>query len=200
MRKYNECKSGQHLNKYRKGRGPSSFRMQDPKLIFDEMKIVNNEVFLDLGCGAGDYALEASKRVGNEGIVYALDGVEGIINSLKEEVKIKGIKNILPIVSDITSALAVPNESVDVCFICTVLHALDLEGVKARLFEEICRVLKPDGRMFIVECKDEEMGFGPPLNTRISSIKLDQLVAEYHFEKVSYVDLGYNYMCHYRVQ
>ncbi|QOR35231.1 class I SAM-dependent methyltransferase [Clostridium sp. 'deep sea'] len=195
MNKYNECKQGHKLGRHRKG--PSSFHMQDYQLVFNELKLEENEVFLDLGCGSGDYSFEASKRVGQKGIVYAIDGMTSIITKLKEQMQQSGINNIIAKVSDITSNIDLKDNSVDVCFICTVLHSLDIELVKERLFNEICRVLKPGARMFIVECKKERMGFGPPLHVRISADNLDKLVEKYNFEKVNYVDFGYNYMNQY---
>ena len=53
----------------RQKQGVSSFDLQDSKLVFRELKLNKGVSFLDLGCGAGDYVIQASKIVGNSGIV-----------------------------------------------------------------------------------------------------------------------------------
>lgn len=43
------------------GRGPSSFRMHDPRKVFNALALERGDVFLDLGCGPGEYAMEAAR-------------------------------------------------------------------------------------------------------------------------------------------
>jgi hypothetical protein len=51
----------------------------------------------------------------------------------------------------------------------------------------------------IIECKKEEMAFGPPLNMRISPKELEEGISVYGFQKTNYLDLGYNYMLLFKV-
>ncbi len=90
--------------------------------------------------------------------------------------------------------LPVDDESVDLCFISTVLHSLDLADVEKSLFSEIHRVLKPGGRVAIIECKKEAQPFGPPMSLRLSPEEIDGSMARYGFRKMDLFDLGYNYM------
>ncbi|WP_048065519.1 class I SAM-dependent methyltransferase [Methanosarcina acetivorans] len=183
-------------NEQRCGRG--SFWMHDPDLIFSELKLKAGEFFLDMGCGPGDYSIWASKIVGNSGMVYALDKWQELIDNLTEKADLEGIKNIKGMVSDIARPLPIEESCIDVYFISTVLHSLDLAKDSDVIFSEIHRVLKPDGRLAIVECKKEEMSFGPPLHMRLSPEELENLIAKYGFEKINLVDLGYNYMIQFR--
>ena len=97
--------------------------------------------------------------------------------------------------ADIAAApLPIEGDSIDVCFVATVLHALDLAKDGDTLFNEIRRVLKPGGRVVIIECKKEDMLFGPPLHMRLSTEELEDSMTPYGFERTSLVDLGYNYM------
>ena len=180
----------------RKGtrRGRSSFWMQDQKLVFDALELKEGDSFLDLGCGPGDYSMRASEIVGDSGVVYALDRWRDVIDDLAEKARSRGSKNIRAIVSDITEHLPVDDESVDLCFISTVLHSLDLADVEKSLFGEIRRVLKPGGRVAIIECKKEEQPFGPPMSMRLSPEEIESSIVRYGFERTGLVDLGYNYM------
>lgn len=183
-------------NKQRCGRG--SFWMHDPELIFSELKLKAGDFFLDMGCGPGDYSIWASKIVGNSGIVYALDRWQDIIDDLMKRADLEGLKNIKGMVSDITRSLPIKEGCIDIYFISTVLHSLDLAKDSNIIFDEVYRVLKPDGRLAIIECKKEKMSFGPPLHMRLSYEELENLVKKYDFEKIKLTNLGYNYMIQFR--
>lgn len=190
----NQCQQPLNAKNGHERRGPSSFWMQDPELIFNELKLQEGDYFLDIGCGTGDYSLHAAKIIGNSGQVYALDVQDELITNLKEKTSREGLKNIRALISDIAHPLPVEDKSVDICFISTVLHSVDLSRHGEQLFNEIRRVLKPDGRLVIIECKKKDLSRGPPLEMRISSDELENLVERYGFLKINLFDLGFNYL------
>lgn len=190
----NQCQQPLNTKNGHERRGPSSFWMQDPELIFNELKLQEGDYFLDIGCGTGDYSLHAAKIIGNSGQVYALDVQDELITNLKEKTSREGLKNIRALISDIAHPLPVEDKSVDICFISTVLHSVDLSRHGEQLFNEIRRVLKPDGRLVIIECKKEDLSRGPPLEMRISSDELENIVERYGFLKINLFDLGFNYL------
>ena len=195
----NGCKNGLNHGQKNHRRGPSSFAMHDPELVFSELKLKDGDSFLDMGCGTGDYAIQASKIVGDFGVVYALDIWMEMIDGLTKEAGSLGLRNIEAMVADITGTLPIKDNCVDVCFIATVLHTINISKNR-KLFNEVRRVLKSDGRVAIIECKKEDLSFGPPLNMRLSSEELEDSITQYGFKKINLVDLGYNYMIQFGVK
>jgi len=179
-------------------KAPSSYHMQDPDIIFEELKLKQGDIFLDIGCGAGDYSIHASKIIGDSGKVYATDRQEESVLTFKERIEKSGIKNIEVSVSDITSNLPVKNRSIDVCLIATVLHALDFEKHKENIFKEIMRVLKPVGRLAIIECSKKELSFGPPEQMRLDAEQIEKAMLKFGFKKCGYIDLGFNYLIQFQ--
>ncbi len=175
-------------------RGKSSFWMQDPELVFGALSLKEGGSFLDMGCGPGDYSMRASEIVGDSGAVSSLDRCQDVIDELAEKARSRGLRNIRAIVSDISERLPIKDKSVDLCFISTVLHSIDLADVGEALFGEIRRVLKLGGRLAIIECKKEEQPFGPPLSMRLSPEEIKSSIVRYGFERAGLVDLGYNYL------
>lgn len=55
------------------GAGKSSFGLVDHTKVFNELRLRRGITFLDLGCGRGEYAIAASKIVGDNGLVYGID-------------------------------------------------------------------------------------------------------------------------------
>ena len=194
-RDYN-CRGGQGHHCHRKDphrRGPSSFHMHDPAMVFGMLALKKGDAFLDLGCGAGDYSLRAAEIVGDSGSIYALDLWPDMLNKICEEGAARGLKNIHPVVSDIRRGVDMPERCIDVCLVATVLHTLNDASEKTKLFTEIKRVLKPGGKLAIIECKKGNR-FGPPMHMRISPEELEKALEAPGFIKTRHVDLGTNYM------
>ncbi len=76
------------------GAGKSSFELIDATLLFGELNLKAGMTVLDLACGKGAYSLAASKQVGANGAVFAVDLWEDGIAMLKQEAESKGIQNI----------------------------------------------------------------------------------------------------------
>lgn len=178
-------------------RGPSSFRMHDSEKVFDHLGLKSGDTFVDLGCGPGDYSLRAGEIVGINGRVYGVDLSMNSLELFKEKLSLSGLINVNIINQDITSIMPIEEEEADVCFISTVLHTIRLEEVKEKLFLEIRRILKNNGKLAIIECKKEEMSFGPPMQMRYSPEEIEIEARKYGFEKIRYTDLGSNYMVEY---
>lgn len=182
---------GQHRHRRK---GPSSFGMFDSEQAFEYLKLQEGDTFLDLGCGAGDYSLYAAGIIGKTGTVYAIDLWDEMLKGINKEAGRLGINNIHTITADICNPINIADNSIDVCLLATVMHAEKKTEKCKTLFTEIVRVLKPNGRLAIIECKKEEILFGPPLSIRISPEELENVLKKYGFKKMDYVDLGYYYM------
>jgi cyclopropane fatty-acyl-phospholipid synthase-like methyltransferase len=55
------------------GAGKSSYDLIDPEKLFAALELDPGLTVLDLGCGAGRYALPLAQRLGISGQVYAVD-------------------------------------------------------------------------------------------------------------------------------
>jgi len=190
----NKDRQDQHCQNNRLRRGPSSFYMQDSRLVFEKLTLKHGDTLLDLGCGAGDYSIHAARIVGETGKIYALDLWWEMLEKICEDATILRIHNIYPVVSDVRKKINLPDDSTDVCLIGTVLHMMDFKREANNMFAEVKRVLKPGGKLAVIECKKENSSFGPPIQARISPEELEKSIAEFGFSKTDYTDLGFNYM------
>ena len=181
-------------------RGPSSIRIHDPDLVFEALGLKKGDVVLDLGCGPGDYSLRAAGNVRHSGKVYALDRDQYLLDGLAAEADAQRIWNIETILADMTRPLPIDDDRIDVCLLFTVLHILQLSASERSLFHEIRRVLKPAGRVAVIECKKEEQPFGPPMDRRLSPDEIEQSVHKFGFDQPDFTDLGYTYLIQFPVQ
>jgi len=178
-------------------RGISSYEMHDSELAFNEMNLKSGDRFLDLGCGAGDYSIRACEIVGKTGMVYALDRWEEVAAIVAEKAAAKKFGNVKAMVCNISGSLPIEDNSVDVCLMANVLHGFKLATDGEALFGKIRRVLKPGGRVAIIEFKKEETSFGPPVHIRISPEDIEKAITQHGFEPAGRADLGCNYLAQF---
>jgi arsenite methyltransferase len=102
---------------------------------------------LDIGSGSGTDVLSAARLVGPEGIVFALDMTQAMLDKLRGNVERAGAENVC-ILEGNAEAIPLPDASVDVV---TSNGVLNLVPDKAKAFGEIFRVLRPGGAVQIAD-------------------------------------------------
>jgi ubiquinone/menaquinone biosynthesis C-methylase UbiE len=119
---------------------------QDPGKTVSEF-LSAGDVAADLGCGPGFYTLPMARLVGPEEKVFAVDFDERAIETVKRRAGEHGLEGVIdPRVSSAADIGFIPEGSVDFVLAegllcCMVDHAGAVEQIK--------RVLKKDGRVFL---------------------------------------------------
>ncbi len=103
------------------------------------------ENVLDLGSGAGFDCFLAAKKVGENGKVIGVDMTSEMIKKAKENVQKNQITNVEFKLGEIEN-LPIESNSIDLVISNCVIN---LSADKPKVFQEICRVLKPGGRIAI---------------------------------------------------
>lgn len=179
--------------------GKSSYDLIDKEKVFAALELKRDTVMLDVACGAGKYSIAASEIIGSEGVIYAIDLWEEGINILRQTVAEKDIKNIRPVLGDVNKRIPVEDRSIDVVLMATVLHDLIEVNAEKGTLNEVRRVLKPGGRLVIIEFKKIEGPPGPPVAIRLTPEETDKIVSAYGFKQEKVIDVGqYNYLSLFR--
>lgn len=166
----------------------------DSEIVLGKLELSAGMRLADLGCGrTGHFIFLASRLVGDTGLVYAVDLMKDILESVQGRVRSEGYDNIHTVWSDIERLgyTPIPEASLDVCFFVNVLSMV---SDPATALLEAARLLKPEGRLMVVDWARNLGPLGPPAGKQISSLDiermakpagftpLDEFVAgEYHF-------------------
>lgn len=105
---------------------------------------------LEVGCGTGDVALAAGRLAGSTGTVYGIDPSPEMIAVARE--KAARAASAVTFQLGLIEALSFSDGAFDVVLSSLMMHHLPGE-LKRQGLSEIARVLKPGGRLLIVDIK-----------------------------------------------
>ena len=141
------------------------------------------QTVLDFGCRVGHYTLPAAKIVGNNGIVYAVDKEQTVLNELQKKARAHNQKNIKIIRTSGQIEFDFESEPIDVVLFYDVLHYLGKDDRK-KLYHESFRVLKQDGLLSVYPkhtLEDEPIQQFKELN--LDDVKREVEDSGFHFEE-----------------
>ena len=151
--------------------GEERRRLQPAEDIIGRTVIGANDKIADLGCGNGYLTLDLAKA---GAMVYALDAQKEMLDDLME--RSNGNKRIIPVLAKLPD-IPLRSDSLDHIFMVNILHELT---EKATLISECHRILKPDGRLTLVDFQKRPTVMGPPLEERIPEESVAGLFSNYH--------------------
>jgi len=125
-------------------------KMQPASLVIARSGIREGATVLEIGCGSGAYTLDIARVVGKDGIVYALDIQQSMLDHLNRKLakeKNKDITNVKVLLGN-AYKLSFEEQSIDVIVLITVLQEIP---DKTRALIEAGRVLRQDGYIAISE-------------------------------------------------
>ncbi|PPD58010.1 class I SAM-dependent methyltransferase [Dehalogenimonas etheniformans] len=129
---------------------------------------------VDLGCGTGTFTLPMAEIVGRWGKVYAVDDSQEMLDILKSR---KPPKNVMPVKADFTETGLVDGIA-EFCLAAFILHETKQPE---KLLAETYRLLKPGGRLLVMEWRAEFDSPGPSQKIRVTVEKMSALVLETGF-------------------
>jgi len=121
-------------------------------LLVPAIKLKPGDAVADIGAGTGYYTRRLAKAVGTNGVVYAVEIQQEMLDILTNRMAGERGLNVKPVLgTDIDPRL--PSASVDLILMVDVYHEFEHPF---EMVEAICRALKPGGRMVFVEFRAED--------------------------------------------
>lgn len=145
-------------------------KWQKPAKVVEALGIQPGWVIADIGTGSGYFVPYFSRAAGSHGRVFAVDIQQEMLALVERKVDELHLTNVTTVLSyeDETRLEA---DSVDLAILVDVFHEL---GSPKGLLSDLGKVLKPDGRLAIIDYyRDKEVpGIGPPIRYRVPERRL----------------------------
>lgn len=155
--------------------GRSRDAWQQPERVIDALALAPDAVVADVGAGSGYFTERFARRLGAGGFVYATDVQEEMLDRLRARVAHKRLANVSVVIARFDDP-SLPEACCDLVFLSSVYKEIDERIV---YMEKVRRVLRPSGRVAILEYRPDWEGPGPPRADRLSpeSVTLEMAAA-----------------------
>lgn len=121
-------------------------------LLLPALKLKPGNVVADIGCGTGYFSWRMAQLVGEKGKVYGVDIQPEMLDLLAQQMAKRGVKNVKGVLGTVTDP-KLPASSIDLVIMVDVYHEFDHPH---EMMANICRALKPGGRVVFVEYRAED--------------------------------------------
>lgn len=132
----------------------------NPKKQVDLLGLNPGNIVVDFGAGSGHYSLIAAEAVTQRGIVYALDINQDLLTRVKKDASDKGFSWVETIWTDleVEQSTRLSSGIADAVILSNILFSVENKQI---VVAEIKRILKPGGKVLVVEWGGSYNGIGP---------------------------------------
>ena len=137
---------------------------QRPDQIMDAMAIADGSRVADIGAGSGWFTIRLARRVGPQGMVYAEDVQQEMINAISRRVSREGLTNVRPVLG-LKNDPRLPSRALDAALMVDAYHEVE---DRVTMLANLAKALKPQGRLGIIDFRLDGTGPGPAPDERVS--------------------------------
>jgi ubiquinone/menaquinone biosynthesis C-methylase UbiE len=123
-----------------------------PDLTIPALKLKKGDAATDIGAGTGYYSRRLAQAVGTNGVVYAVEIQQEMLDLLTNKMAAFKVQNVKPVLGTVTDP-KLSHDSIDLALLVDVYHEFDHPW---EMIDAICAALKPGGRIAFVEFRAED--------------------------------------------
>ena len=168
----------------------------NPEKIYKKINLSSGMRVADFGCGrTGHVVFSLVPIVGERGVVYALDIMKDVLESIKSQATAGGFENIHTVWTDLEKygATPIPEESLDAGFFINVMFMIKNRPEAVR---EAGILIKNEGYLIVVDWQKKIGPLGPTEERMVNPDELTQIAGEENFKLVDKVPLNEYHFCY----
>ena len=160
------------------------------KLIHPEKTLAHLGISQDmkiayLGCGStGHFLIPAAKMIGENGMAYAVDILKSVLSEVSKRSRLEGVSNVKTIWAnlEIYRSTGLADNELDMAFLINILFQ---SKEHTNIFRAAKRILKPEGKLLVIDWNRTSAPFGPP---PIDRVKVEDIKSLAHSLELELVD------------
>jgi ubiquinone/menaquinone biosynthesis C-methylase UbiE len=164
-----------------------------PLKIIDQLGNLEEKIIADIGAGVGFFTYALAHRAGERGKVYAIDIQHDLISKVKRGAAESGLNNVEIIWGNAErlGGTKLADDHVDIALVSNVIFQFEN---KEDAFFELRRIVKPGGKIVVIDWRDSFGGMGPHPRSVVSEERARELMKRSGFNIVEILDTGnYHY-------
>jgi ubiquinone/menaquinone biosynthesis C-methylase UbiE len=120
--------------------------------VIAKLRLKPGDIVADIGSGSGTFSIPMAKAVAPDGILYAVDIDQKMLDYVAERARKEGVTNLRTVLG-VNDDPKLPVKDVDVAFFHRVLHMIEH---RQTYLNATAPYLKPDGRIVIIDKNPEQ--------------------------------------------
>ncbi len=120
--------------------------------VVERLKLKPGDIVADVGSGSGTFSIPMAKAIAPNGILYAVDIDQAMLDHVAERAKKQGVSNLRTVLGEYDDP-KLPVKNVDVAFFHRVLHMIEH---RQAYVNATAKYLKPDGRIVVIDKNRED--------------------------------------------
>src|SRR5215469_12749723 len=120
--------------------------------VIEKMRLKPGDMVADIGSGSGTFSIPMAKAIAPNGILYAVDIDQKMLDYVADRAKKEGVTNLRTVLGEYDDP-KLPVKNVDVAFFHRVLHMIEHRQV---YLNSTATYLKQDGRVVVIDKNKED--------------------------------------------
>ena len=120
--------------------------------VIAKLELKPGDIVADIGSGSGSFSIPMAKAIAPNGILYAVDIDQAMLDHVAERAKKEGVSNLRTVLGEYDDP-KLPVKNVGVAFFHRVLHMIEH---RQAYLNATSKYLKPDGRVVVIDKNRED--------------------------------------------
>ena len=161
----------------------------NPDVIVESFGLQPGMKVADFGSGSGYFAILMAKKIGENGVVTAVDIMESALETVRARSSAGGLNNLQTIRADleVLGGSGLADNSQDMVLLANVLFQ---SNKRPEVVKESKRVLAPGGTLIFIDWKKGSGGVGPPEASRVDDQEIKSIFENEGLSFVREIDAG----------
>jgi ubiquinone/menaquinone biosynthesis C-methylase UbiE len=120
--------------------------------VIARLELKPGDIVADIGSGSGSFSIPMAKAIAPNGVLYAVDIDQAMLDHVAARAKEAGITNVRTVLGEYDDP-KLPVKTVDIAFFHRVLHMIEH---RQAYLNSTSKYLKPDGRVVVIDKNRED--------------------------------------------
>jgi ubiquinone/menaquinone biosynthesis C-methylase UbiE len=154
-----------------------------PQNAVSHFHLLKGDRVADIGAGSGHFSFALARAVAPDGRVFAIEIQKNLAERIAKEARAKHLSNVEVMWADLEhpKGVRIQDGTLDAVVMANVLFQM---GNRKQVLAEVSRILRPGGKLFVIDWADGFGGMGPHPDLVVTEDEAKKTVVKAGFDFV----------------